>query len=236
MKGATTSAAITVQTSRFPPPNLEVFLDPFLQALLLHSDLVELENTFRFPSISPAAWIKRLHPYAISGRPHHAATPRWTRSALHSDWESYTSQRMRQDLRLGHVHHSSCSRNTLSQIVHDLPCSQQLLAWSSRSKVVNHCTQHLRYVAHITEILQNDLPNGSGNAPSAATSHEQKDLQCAGWCANTLQQLVATLGHHLVVVPASAQGGQPFLSVLQKGNAKSFHPCGFLEGLEFLRH
>ena len=33
MKGATTSAAITVQTSRFPPPNLEVFLDPFLSIL-----------------------------------------------------------------------------------------------------------------------------------------------------------------------------------------------------------
>ena len=37
---------------------------------------------------------------------------------------------MRQDLRLGHVHHSSCSRSTLSQNVHDLPRSQQLLAWS----------------------------------------------------------------------------------------------------------
>ena len=37
-----------------------------------------------------------------------------------------------------------------------------------------------------------------------------------------------------VVVPPPAQRGQPFLSVLQKGNAQTFHPCGFLKGLEFL--
>ena len=137
---------IKIDNHPIPPfPTKPQKMQRFLQALLLHSDLVELENTFRFPSISPAAWIKRLHPYlvrvarkdplthlsnypgarycwhakvyasrweqlrtgkitcflcertgknwskmscAISGRPHHAATPRWTRSALHSDWES----------------------------------------------------------------------------------------------------------------------------------------------------
>ena len=48
-----------------PLPTKPQKMQRFLQALLLHSDLVELEKTFRFPSISPAAWIKRLHPYLV---------------------------------------------------------------------------------------------------------------------------------------------------------------------------
>ena len=48
----------------------------------------------------------------------------------------------------------------------------QSLAWTPGSKMVDHWRQHLRYVAHITEILQNDLPNGLGDGWNAWISQE----------------------------------------------------------------